>query len=121
MPNNPSTPDANAAAERPLVTRSTIVILLSYQLGMMLGNGIPTTIQSLLYLTASIVVVAYLSCVIFRTEKERKRQAKKHRGIARQVDRRIHDYIVEQPEREQHAPTQTRMRTDSSFVSVVSS
>lgn len=113
-------PSKTADAERPLISRSTIVILLSYQTGMILGNGIPTSISSLLFVAVSVSVISYLGYTLFRLEGQKKKLSRKHNRIARQVDRRIRTHIIDQPASEQKAPLQPRLRSVADFVPVVS-
>mgnify|MGYP006969349614 CR=1 FL=1 len=115
---NPSA--KSSADERPLISRSTIVILLSYQVGMLIGNGIPATPSAVLYLGVTVALISYLGMAIVRQETLRRREANKQREIAKQVDRRIQTHIVDPPVRTPKAPFQTQMRKNTDFVPVVS-
>jgi hypothetical protein len=114
-------PQAKPSAEqRPLISRTTIVILLSYQVGMLIGNGIPTTLSAILYLAVTVGLITYLGIALVRQESVRRRAANKYRQIAQQIDRRIQMHIIDPPARSPKAPIQPKLRRDTEFVTVVS-
>ncbi|QDU46376.1 hypothetical protein Mal52_48960 [Symmachiella dynata] len=108
-----------SANERPLISRSTIVILLSYQAGMLIGNGIPTTLSAMMYLAVTVGLISYLGIALVRQESVRRREANKHRKIAQRIDRRIQAHIIDPPVQSPKAPIQPKLRADADFIPVV--
>jgi len=108
-----------SADQRPLISRTTIVILLSYQVGMLIGNGIPTTLSAILYLAVTVGLITYLGIALIRQESVRRRTANKSRQIAQRIDRRIQMHIVDPPARSPKAPIQPKLRADADFIPVV--
>ncbi len=109
-----------SANEPPLISRNTIIILLSYQTGMILGNGIPSSIANIVFLAVSVAVVAYLAFALIRDEGRKKKVTQKHKRTARQVDRRIRTHIVDSPVTDEKAAMQPKLRKTADFVPVVS-
>ncbi len=117
---NVSSTTSPESDDRPLVSRSTIVILLSFQTGMILGNGVPTNLASMVYLGVAVSVVEYLAVPPAAYGSLEKKQSQKKHCIARQVDRRIRSHIIDKPVSGHSAPKQPRLRSTADFVPVVS-
>lgn len=105
--------------QRPLIGRSTIVILMSYQIGMLIGNGMPRTIAAGLFLAVTVGLVSFLGSTLIRQETAQRREADKRQRIARRVDRRLQAYIIDPPARSPKAPIQPRLRKETHFMPVV--
>jgi len=115
MTNPKSTTD-----ERPLISRSTIVILLSYQIGMVLGSGFPTTFVAILHLMVAAGIAGYLGYGLIRHEGEQRRDRRKKERTAQVLEHRIQTHIIDPPSPTVKAPKQPRMRIDADFIPVVS-